>query len=287
MAYDPTIYEGAVPFYTRGRPPYSADLVATLRREVGLDGSTRVLDVGCGPGTVALELAPHVDRVVGLDPSEAMLAAAAEGARSRAVTNVAWVQGLAEDLPDLGPGLGLGFGAGPGGCSLVTFGQSFQWTERERVAEAVFDLLAPGGSVVCLAHTVEGRPAPAGPPEPGLPRIPHDAISRLVADYLGPRRRRGQGYSSTLPDRYEDALGRTRFGSARSVFAPGRPDVVRDVDGMVAGCLSMSWSAPHLFGERLPAFEADLRALLHRHSPTGRFWDWPGDTELVIATKPV
>ena len=37
--------------------------------------------------------------------------------------------------------------------------------------------------------------------------------------------------------------------------------------------------------ERRAEFEADLRRLLVDHSPSGYFWEWPGDTELVMATK--
>lgn len=55
---------------------------------------------------------------------------------------------------------------------------------------------------------------------------------------------------------------------------------------MVDGFFSMAWCAPHLFGDRRDEFEADLRALLLEHAPDGRFWDWPGDTDIVIATKP-
>jgi hypothetical protein len=47
----------------------------------------------------------------------------------------------------------------------------------------------------------------------------------------------------------------------------------------------MSYAAPHLFGSRLDEFIANLKDLLTRHSPTGMFWDWPGDTEIVIATR--
>lgn len=273
--YDPTIYRGSAPFYAVGRPPYSGELVATLRREVGLDRRAALLDVGCGPGILTVELAPHVDRAVGLDPDAAMLDEGRRRAREYGVAGIEWVQARAEDLSHLG--------LGP--FSLVTFGQSFQWTEREQVAEAVYDVLRPGGSIVVLAATVAGRPRPAGP---GHPPIPHAEIDEIVVRYLGSRRRAGQGFRSPPPDRYEDALARTRFGRARIVFAPGRPDVVRDIDSVVAGCWSMSWSAPHLFGgdDRRAAFEAEVRDLLHRHAPDdGLFWDWPGDTELVIATK--
>ena len=35
----------------------------------------------------------------------------------------------------------------------------------------------------------------------------------------------------------------------------------------------------------LQRFFPQFRELLREHSPAGRFWNWPGDTELVIATK--
>ena len=48
----------------------------------------------------------------------------------------------------------------------------------------------------------------------------------------------------------------------------------------------MPSSAPHLYGDRLADFTADARALLASHSREGLFWDWPGDTEVIMARKP-
>jgi hypothetical protein len=70
------------------------------------------------------------------------------------------------------------------------------------------------------------------------------------------------------------------------VFAPGQPDIVPDIDGVLANYLSMSFAAPHLFGDRLPSFEADVREVLLECSSSGLFWDWPGDTEIVGSDKP-
>ncbi|MGH9110845.1 MAG: class I SAM-dependent methyltransferase, partial [Acidimicrobiales bacterium] len=243
MPYDPTIYLGAAPYYAQGRPPYSTELVATLNREVGLDGRGRLLDVGCGPGILTIELAPHGNEAIGLDPDAEMLAEATGRAQRHDLTNVNWVQAVAEHVPFLKCGA----------FSLVTFGQSFQWTDREPVAEAVYERLEPGGAIVLIAPTVAGRPEPTGP---GHPSIPHDEVKALIDRYLGPRRRAGQGIASIPPDRYEDALARTRFGVPSIVFAPGRPDIVRDIDSVVAGDYSMSWAAPHLFGDKRPPFEA-------------------------------
>lgn len=273
VSYDPTIYRGAAKYYARGRPPYSAQLVSTLEAEVGLDGAGRLLDVGCGPGILTIELAGCFDEAIGLDPDPDMLDQAAGCAAEAGVENVRWVRSLAKDIPQLDLGT----------FRLVTFGQSFQWTDRERVAEAVYDSLEPAGALALVVHTREGRPKPPGP---GYPEIPHDEIHTLIRRYLGPRPRAGRGFRSDPPDRHEDALARTRFGAPRHVFAPGRADIVRDVDGVVAGFFSMSLATPYLFGDQREAFEADLRALLAAHSATGLFWDWPGDTEILLARNP-
>jgi SAM-dependent methyltransferase len=272
VPYDPTIYRGAAAYYARGRPPYSASLVSTLEAELGLDGSGRLLDVGCGPGILTVKLAASFDEAIGLDPDADMLAEAGRRAGDAGIENVRWVRALAEEIPDLDLGT----------FRLVTFGQSFQWTERERVAESVYDLLEPAGALALIVHTREGRPQPSGP---AYPEIPNDEIRTLITDYLGPRRRAGQGFRADPPDRYEDALARTRFGVPRIVFAAGRPDIVQDIDGVVANYFSMSTAAPHLFGDQRAKFEADLRALLAARSPSGLFWDWPGDTEIVLARK--
>lgn len=47
-----------------------------------------VLDVGCGPGTIGLALAPHVARVYGLDYSQGMLDALLQNARELELNNV-------------------------------------------------------------------------------------------------------------------------------------------------------------------------------------------------------
>jgi SAM-dependent methyltransferase len=273
VPYDPTIYRGSARYYAPGRPPYSRELVSTLTDEVGLDGTGRLLDVGCGPGILTVELAPSFDEAIGLDPDADMLAEGARRATEAGIENVRWVEAVAEDIPALHLGT----------FKLVTFGQSFQWTDQVAVAESIYDLLEPGGALALVVHTVEGRPEPEGP---GYPPIPHDELRAIIRRYLGPRRRAGQGLRPDTFARYADALVRTRFGAPRSVFAPGRPDIVRDADGVLAGYLSMSFAAPHLFGDRLGAFEADVRALLTERSPSGLFWDWPGDTEILLACRP-
>ena len=271
-SYDPTIFRGTAAYYLRGRPPYSRALPEFLAAEASLRGG-RALDVGCGPGTVAVDLAPYAAEVVGLDPAGEMLAEAARHAGRRGVRNVRWVLGRAEDLPTLDLGR----------FALVVFAQSFHWTDREAVAEVVYDLLEPGGVLALIAHEVNGRPKPVGP---GAPPIPHEAIRDLIARYLGPERRAGQGLRTPLAERHPEVHARTRFGRPKVVYLEGRSDLVQSVEDVLANVHSMSYAAPPLFGDRLEAFDVGLRALLASMSPTGTFWDWPGDTEVLLARRP-
>lgn len=272
MPYDPTIYQGSALYYAHGRPPYSRSLVPTLAAEVGLDGSGRLLDIGCGPGVLTIALADHVAEAIGLDPDAAMLAEGARRADHAGISTIRWVQARAEELPTLGLGT----------FQLVTFGQSFHWTDRERVAEVVYELLQPGGALALIAHEHAGQPQPPGP---GYPPIPHDAIGALIERYLGPRRRAGQGFAAPPADRSEDALARTRFGMPSRIVCAGRPDIVQDIDGVLANYFSTSFAAPHLFGDQRARFEADVRAELASRSPSGRFRDWPGDTVILLGRK--
>jgi SAM-dependent methyltransferase len=272
VRHDPTLYLGTAGHYARGRPPYSRALAATLAAEAGLDGSGRLLDVGCGPGVLTVELAGLFEAAIGLDPDAEMLAEGARRAGAAGARGVRWVRAVAEDIPALG--------LGP--LRMATFGQSFHWVDRERVAEALYDLLEPGGTLALVVHRHQDRPVPEGP---GPPLIPHEAIHALIIRYLGTRRRAGRGFAERCPDRYEESLARTRFGWPRTVYASGRPDIVQDADGVVDNFLSMSFTAPHLFGDRLPDFVRDLREVLAAHSPSGLFWDWPGDTEILLARK--
>jgi SAM-dependent methyltransferase len=273
MSYDPTIYQGAAAHYRDGRPAYSPQLEAVLTEELDLDGSGRLLDGGCGPGVLTVRLAHLFEEAVGIDPDPAMLAEGRRVAQERGITNIRWVRALAEDLPE----------AAPGPYRLVTFGQSFHWTDEDRVAEAVYDMLEPGGALALIVHTVEGRSAP---PSPGPPPIPHAEIRALVGKYLGSTRRAGKGIAPVRTHRFEDVLARTRFGEPAPIFAPGIPDLVRSNESVLSGYFSLSSSAPHLFGGRVEDFAHDVRELLASRSPEGVFWDWPGDTEVILARKP-
>lgn len=118
--WDESLFAGAARYYEQGRLPYAPGLADAFADRLALDGRGRLLDVGCGPGTVALRLAALFEAVVGLDPDADMLAHAAEAAAARGITNASWALLRAEELP-----------AGLGSFRAVTLAASFHWMDRD------------------------------------------------------------------------------------------------------------------------------------------------------------
>lgn len=56
--WDETLYSDSAAYYPHGRMAYPPELPSALREELSLDGRGRLLDVGCGPGSLTLLLAP-------------------------------------------------------------------------------------------------------------------------------------------------------------------------------------------------------------------------------------
>src|SRR6187397_157962 len=81
-------YKGAAAYYAQYRPPYPAGLAPLLRDAFHLDGTRRLLDLGCGPGPVAIRLAPLFEQVVAMDPEPDMLEEGARQAARAGVENI-------------------------------------------------------------------------------------------------------------------------------------------------------------------------------------------------------
>ncbi len=268
--WDETLYAGSAAYYRVGRLPYPAAVADALAREVGLDGTQRLLDVGCGPGSLTLLLALRVAAAVGVDADREMIAAAAQEADREGIGNVRWVHIRAEELP-----------AGLGRFDLVTFAQSFHWMNRRTVAAAVHGMLSSNGACVHVhASTHRGDHSSDRLVHP---RPPYAEIEDLVSDYLGSVRRAGQGHLPAGTPADEDEVFRAAgFTGPTRVELDTAEVVTRGEDEIVAATFSLSSAAPHLFGARLPAFEVDLRRLLGRISPAGRFAERTRDIAIDI-----
>jgi SAM-dependent methyltransferase len=262
-SWDESLFAGAARYYEQGRLPYAPGLADAFARSLALDGQGRLLDVGCGPGTVALRLAPLFEAVVGLDPDPEMLAYASRAAAERGIGNATWVRQRAEALP-----------AGLGSFRVVTFAASFHWMDRPRVASAVATMLDPGGAVVQVdapGYRIDEPSAETPQGSLPFPPPPDDALDQLRRQYLGSDRRAGHGIRNTSPDGEDGVFQQAGFLPADTVTVPDQRAVERTIDDIVAAVFSTSSTAPHLFGDRQEDYERDLREILTQASPSGRF----------------
>lgn len=271
--WDRTLFHGSAAYYERGRLPYASGYAQRLAEKLGQRGQGRLLDVGCGPGLVALALAPYFAEVVGVDPDPDMLVHAGQRAGRLGMKNARWIEARAEDLP-----------AGLGTFRTVLFAQSFHWTNRKRAAEAAFGMIEPGGYFV---HLSERMKSPAHPTELPHPAPPRDAIAALVRSYLGDVRRAGQGVlRHGTPGGERAIVEAAGFVEYERLSVRSGAVAERSTDDIVAWVFSRSESAPHLFGSRLDEMERELRARLLEASPGGVFAERLPDTEIWIWKRP-
>src|SRR5690606_853500 len=82
----------------------TAEHLTALSEVLGIDdanGKMRLLDLGCGPGRLAVAFAERGHDVVGVDQSDTLLTTAAQLGESRGVS-VRWVRSRYADMPQLG-----------------------------------------------------------------------------------------------------------------------------------------------------------------------------------------
>jgi SAM-dependent methyltransferase len=242
------LYHGTAWYYARFRPRYPETLITLLRDTFDLDGRGRLLDLGSGPGPVALRLAHLFEQVLAMDPEPDMLAEGRAQAECAGVSNIEWLQGGSEDLS-----------AALGSFRLVTMGNSFHWMDRQLTLDALYDLVVEGGGIA-----VVGEGAPIPPPPPTVWRT---AVNDVVRKYVGNRPLPWDQVPHQTEELHETYINRSRFTDLASYAEP--LDITWTIDSMIGNLYSMSFCSRRVLGDRLDAFERDLRAAILAVEPSG------------------
>ena len=245
--FNPRRFQSTVPFYARYRLAYPDTLIARVAAFVGLKPGDAVMDLGCGPGLLAVPLARLGFDVIAVDPEPDMIAACRAAAREAGVA-VDVRQGSSFDLP-----------AGIGPLRLVTMGRSFHWMDREATLKMLDGRVTADGA---LAFFDDDHPTTV-----------ENAWRRALRDI-------GSAYSRDPSHQVLEAR-RPDFRSRESLLMDsafariaGFSEYLRraiTADEIVGLAFSLSTSSPEKLGERGPAFEAELRAKLAELSPDGTF----------------
>ncbi len=209
----------------RHRPPYAPAALAHVRALA--PRRQRALDLGCGPGKIALELAPYFTSVDAVDPSEPML----DVAREAGAPNVRWVHATAEDAPLSGP------------YDLATAGTSIHWMQHAVVFPRLRSVLHEDA---CIAILYGDRPH--DPPW----QADTDAFLQRWLPRMG--RVYDPAFGTGAPhERWIDGMERATFISA----------VTRSVEELVACEHSRATWTRARMGDALAAeFDRELGALL-------------------------
>src|SRR5262245_66192626 len=97
LAFEPHRFRSTVPFYAAYRVAYPDGLISFVAGRCSLARDSSVLDLGCGPGQLAVAFARLGCAVTAMDPEPDMLAAAAkEATASGGLINL--VEGSSYDL---------------------------------------------------------------------------------------------------------------------------------------------------------------------------------------------
>jgi SAM-dependent methyltransferase len=246
-SYDPRRFRSAVPFYARYRLGYPETLIARTAALVGLKPGDAVMDLGCGPGLLAVPLAKLGFAAIAIDPEPDMVAACRTAAAEAGV-RVEVRQGSSFDLPD---------GIGP--FRLVAMGRSFHWMDRAATLKTLDGLVAANGALAFFdddhPHTVENAWRRAL-------RDLGDAYGRGLAPHL--QQARAPGYRARESLLLDSAFPRIA----------GLSEIVRrtiTADEIVGLAFSLSTTSPERLGDKAQDFERALRARLAELSPDGTF----------------
>jgi len=245
--YEPRRFRTTVPYYARYRLAYPAALIARVIGLLGMTPGDAVMDLGCGPGPLAVLFAQAGMRVTAVDPEPEMLEAARDAAREAGVA-IDVRQGSSFDMP-----------AGIGPFRLVTMGRSFHWMDREATLRTLDSLVTADGAVA-LFH--DEHPATA---ENAWRRVLHDVANNY-----------GRGESHHVKDRSAETYRKHEsvlFDSVFNRLEHAGIFIRRGLaaDDVVGLAYSLSTTAPQKLGDRKDAFEAELRGELAKLSPDGRF----------------
>jgi SAM-dependent methyltransferase len=231
--------------YEELRPPYPVQFFRAVAQRLKLSKQHALIDLGTGPGLLALGFAPYVGRVVGVDPEPKMLAAARLAA-ARAGQALTLIEGNAETLaPDIGS------------FDVVTIGRALHWMERDGALALFERLVARDGAIlVCASYSAR------------------DARNPWLDDYNAARR---AWSPSTL---WAESGTGSRTHRDLAAFFAGTPfhvaDVVKvetsqeiNVSDLARRVLTFSSSSPAALGDKADAMLRDVEQRLVPHARDG------------------
>jgi SAM-dependent methyltransferase len=221
-------FASTAPYYSRYREPYPETFFRKVAGRLGLGGKENLIDLGCGPGSLAIGFAPFVASTTGVDPEGEMIVFARSAAREAGV-ELSLIQGRAEALPDT-----------IGTFEVATIGRALHWLERVPMLGVLEWLVRNGGAVAVCNSSLSDSP-----------------INGWAERYNAVRR----AWSSETDDRrYRIDLNTwfagSRFHLTDEVSVNDQHQV--SMSDLIGRAYSRSRTSPAVIGDRRTSFEAEV-----------------------------
>lgn len=224
--------------YSRYREPYPARFFETVAERLSFSGRESLLDIGCGPGLLAIGFAPYVADLTGIDPEEGMIAAAREAAKAAGIS-LALVPARIEDF------------SSPAKFDVVTLGRSLHWLDRDATLPVLERIVSEsGGILICGAASVQDASTPWVKP--------YDAARRSYAEDPRERCYRIDHKAWFEPSSFQE-----------TTMIAVRHSCTITVADLIGRALSRSNTSPEKLGSRRAAFEAEIADVLRPFAHNG------------------
>jgi len=240
-------FAGTAEHYIRYRLPYPGALFEDLLTRVDAVDAERMFDLGCGPGRIALNLAPRFRDVWALDIEPEMVDVGRADAVRRGIRNVQWIVGAAEMA-----------NAPASSFDLITIGEAFHRFQQRPIVQRSLEWLHPGGALAIMGgegaldgtgdwqreaqavvRRFSDRPSPSGPtPTEGIAKA--EALLRIA--------------------------GFTDVASYEFIV-----EHEWTTETVIGHLYSTSYCSKAVLGGRVALFEAELTTALLATDPCGRY----------------
>lgn len=216
-----------------------------------LNGKGRLLDIGCGPGVLAVPLSKYFDDVLAVDVDPGMIQEGKNKAEEARIKNIAWINKSADELDKT---IGI--------FKLITLGASFHWLDREKFAKLAFDILSTDGGIFIAwtGHSIWNKKRSQW----------EEKVLEIIKKYLGEERRAGDSVFQSRSDKHEDILKDAGFKRIEFGKYPSVTQIVT-VDDIIKGQYTTSYAAKNLFGDKASDFEKELTNELLKINPNNKF----------------
>lgn len=246
-AYGEDLFKGTAHYYSRYRSIYPASLIRFLVERFSLDGSDRMLDLGCGTGQLAHRFSDWFEGIVGIDTEPEMIDEAIRLSKVIRVQNVEWFTG---DIDTYKEKFDESF-------RLVTIAKAFHWMDRVKVLETLDAMVAPGGGVAIIDNY--------SPNKEQLPWL--KKVDEVVKRWYGNERRAGNTTYAHPTISHQAIIANSQFDL--EIHEMPTYEQVWTVDSIIGNIYSTSYGTKRFLGENVQSFEKHLKEELLALDNTG------------------